>query len=761
MDIKTKQSALTKYHIDPDTKKPITVPVIEKQQVHPLKNLIQMVGEVKKNKKIQIIDRDMIPVNKPEKITQPYHYYVDYEQNLIHFHPDVAGQTIEYKYDDMGVTVISANKIFTKQDNYGNVVELLEDIIESGREAIDVMITIGGVAVIMKKLEDYIEEGCEVCEKIQADIQQAKDEVLNVRGNKEVIIRTSDWIANIDVYEKEISHDLNSENLHITAKNSDNKEAVTIGYKILSKSKVLLKSDEAINMSVVLSASYYHATQTVSDNIAEEVIKARKGESGLDVKITKIDEEMDMFAREIMDLEEDSNINTTNITNITNSLNSFQSEVNTKIENLKDETYYKINSLYYVRNCEELISALNTAKTKPSKIYILNDIELTNIAFIPSNTHVEGLGSVTITVSDSLNAGFINYTTNNPSGYDGSENITIKNITFDALNRSSGLTLVGFGHAKNITIENCNFKNLHMWHMIELNACLNAQILGCDFTNYGTIGENATEVIQLDSMISASQFPWFGSYDGVGNRNVLIDSCYFKNVGNKCIGGHSFKQGSIQRNITISNCEFDTVQTAIEINDFENLKITNNNAYSCHTFFFSKCVNNACVGLTITNNNVSGAGHLSTNLGDIRFVTINPDGSLNNLNYYNVTIANNIIKDIPSHGIGITANNVTIANNKFNYVHKNGIYFYGGNMCSIIGNTFSDCGLENNSRYAIVVGNNAIGSVRVTISNNCVSNFRGIKIFGYSNVVIVTNNCVPVISSDLTSGYTEANNILS
>lgn len=289
IDFKRKQSVLTKYHIDPDTKKPITIPVTEKQQIHPLKNLIQMVGEVKKNKKIQIIDRDMIPVNKAEKITQPYHYYVDYEQNLIHFHPDIAGQTVEYKYEDMGVTVISANKIFTKQDAKGNVVELLEDIIEYGREAIDVMTTIGGVAIIMKRLEDDIKEGYKVSDKIQADIQQAKDEILNVRGNREIIIQASQWKLNANVYEKEIIHDLNSENLHVTAKNSDTKEAVTIGYKILDKTRILLKGDEPINMSIILSASYYHATQTISDNIAEEVVKARKGEADLKTKIDTIE----------------------------------------------------------------------------------------------------------------------------------------------------------------------------------------------------------------------------------------------------------------------------------------------------------------------------------------------------------------------------------------------------------------------------------------------------------------------------------------
>ena len=52
-------------------------------------------------------------------------------------------------------------------------------------------------------------------------------------------------------------------------------------------------------MSVILSASYYHATQTISDDIAEEVVKARKGEASLDVKITKIDEQLEQNVQQI------------------------------------------------------------------------------------------------------------------------------------------------------------------------------------------------------------------------------------------------------------------------------------------------------------------------------------------------------------------------------------------------------------------------------------------------------------------------------
>lgn len=392
MDIKTKQSVLTKYHIDPDTKKPITVPVIEKQQVHPLKNLIQMVGEVKKNKKIQIIDRDMIPVNKPEKITQPYHYYVDYEQNLIHFHPAISGQTVEYKYEDMGVTVISANKIFTKQDEKGNVIELLEDIIMLGREAIDVMETIGGVAIVMKRLEDDIKEGYEVSDKIQADIQQAKDEILSVRGNKEVIIKSSDWTLNVDVYEKEITHDLNSENLHVTAKNSDTKEAVTIGYKILDKTRILLKSDEAINMSIVLSASYYHATQTISDNIAEEVVKARKGEVDLKTKIDSIEEQLDNIAKQEYVTYEMFGAIGDGIANDYVAIKDTHNYANLYNKKVKG-TYGKV---YYIENIVE--SVLIDTDTDFSNSTFLLDEKSSNPLFISYDEEIEGLTNINLII---------------------------------------------------------------------------------------------------------------------------------------------------------------------------------------------------------------------------------------------------------------------------------------------------------------------------------------------------------------------------
>ena len=88
--------------------------------------------------------------------------------------------------------------------------------------------------------------------------------------------------------EKEIIHDLNSENVHVSFKNADTKEGATMGYKIINKTRILLKSDEAINLSVTLSASYYKPL--INTDVDEgEIVGAREGKASLrDNMIRKI-----------------------------------------------------------------------------------------------------------------------------------------------------------------------------------------------------------------------------------------------------------------------------------------------------------------------------------------------------------------------------------------------------------------------------------------------------------------------------------------
>lgn len=313
-----------KYNLD-EYGNPISIKVDKEEKQVSVHGTIQLEYVPDEYNRVIILNENntqMTEVFNRDEI-MPNTYYIDYNNGVAYLDKSQFGKTKIYNYYKKGIQLIGCSRIYDEHDVTGkHVVLTLQEIIDAGREALRFLLDIGDAKKVIELLESLIAEGnltitnlenkkneCiqaidnaisqatqdknEIVEEIQENIQEALDSVINVAGNKEVIIKSSQWALNGDVYEKEITHDLNSENLHVTAKNSDTKEAVTIGYKILDKTRILLKSDEAIPLSVILSASYYHATQTISDDIAEEVVKARKGEASLDVKITKIDEQLD------------------------------------------------------------------------------------------------------------------------------------------------------------------------------------------------------------------------------------------------------------------------------------------------------------------------------------------------------------------------------------------------------------------------------------------------------------------------------------
>lgn len=154
-------------------------------------------------------------------------------------------------------------------------------------EANDINTELSGVVsrgeILHPQLSQTVTDAEFMKTELDQSITNAQDDIATIKatGNAEIIVLSSEWTLNGDIYEKELTHDLNSENLHITCKNRDTKEAMTIGYKILNKTRILLKSDVAENVSIVLSGAYYKATMTISDNIAEETVKAREGKTDL------------------------------------------------------------------------------------------------------------------------------------------------------------------------------------------------------------------------------------------------------------------------------------------------------------------------------------------------------------------------------------------------------------------------------------------------------------------------------------------------
>ena len=233
-----------------------------------------------------------------------HEFKVDYSQGVVYFHPKATGKTVVVEYYGIGYELISASRIFTKYDKYGNVIETLEDVIDSvykikptldriskSEELIDqIHSDLDKAEIIMPQLNELVTESERVKEELDEVINAAQDDINTIKaaGNTEVLINVDEWVLNGTMYEKEITHDLNSENVHVSFKNADTKEGATIGYKIIDKTRILLKSDEAINLSVTLSASYYKPL--INTDVDEgEIVGAREGKASLrDNMIRKI-----------------------------------------------------------------------------------------------------------------------------------------------------------------------------------------------------------------------------------------------------------------------------------------------------------------------------------------------------------------------------------------------------------------------------------------------------------------------------------------
>lgn len=290
---------ITKRNTDSESN-PISVSLIETRQIFDgafivLKQVPDELYRVNVQGYTEVFDVERLKVHE---------FKVDYSQGIVYFHPKATGKTVVVEYYGVGYELISASRIFTKYDKYGNVIETLEDVIDSvyrikptldriskSEELIEqIHSDLDKAEIIMPNLNELSVEGERIKEELNEAITEAQDDInkIEATGNAEMLVNANEWHFNVNVYEKEITHDLNSENIHVSFKNADTKEGVTMGYKIIDKTRILLKSDEAINLSATLSASYYKPL--ITTNVDEgEIVGAREGKANLrDNMIRKI-----------------------------------------------------------------------------------------------------------------------------------------------------------------------------------------------------------------------------------------------------------------------------------------------------------------------------------------------------------------------------------------------------------------------------------------------------------------------------------------
>ena len=122
-------------------------------------------------------------------------------------------------------------------------------------------------------------------------------EVVQATGNEVVNISEGDWVYNSTnkMYEYTINHTMNSKDLIIDCYNLATGDFVLCGGKIVNNDSVLIKSETNIDLKVVLNARYYKATLTISDDIAREVVEARKTYGTVGERLDNFDSQLDNF----------------------------------------------------------------------------------------------------------------------------------------------------------------------------------------------------------------------------------------------------------------------------------------------------------------------------------------------------------------------------------------------------------------------------------------------------------------------------------
>lgn len=228
--------------------------------------------------------------------------------------------------------------------------------------------------------------------------------------------------------------------------------------------------------------------------------------------------------------------------------------------------------------------------------------KISNTLYVSSNTHIKLQDGVvlkketTTGVSEMPAASsmfqFINADKAQKKGaygkHNGEKNISITGSGTAVIDLGyadmAGKDVIGIimGHNQNITLKNVTFKNMRYGHMIEMDSCKNVTIKNCTFTGFKPSGKSNKEAINLDTPDknrSGFKSIW-SKMDGTPNENVKITDCTFKNL-EAGIGTHRYTGDKYHTGVTIKNCKFEKVETAIRVLNWKNAVITKNSFKNC------------------------------------------------------------------------------------------------------------------------------------------------------------------------------------
>lgn len=233
-------------------------------------------------------------------------------------------------------------------------------------------------------------------------------------------------------------------------------------------------------------------------------------------------------------------------------------------------------------------TALDTVKTTGGIIYFpLGTYLLKSSILFYSNQTLWFENGAKLLQGAAINNLLMSYCGSSVTGYNGTHDCLIYGATFDGGSYTTNNTLVGIIHAKNITFENCTFKNAYgTWHNLEINSTYNCKVLNCDFEGSRKTSETGC-MIQIDAINNSATWPWDGNRGSIDNTiSKYIEICgtiFHNDTVSPAVGNHSTATDSF---ISIHDNVFDGLtgsRGAINFQSADNVDIYDNTFNGCTT----------------------------------------------------------------------------------------------------------------------------------------------------------------------------------
>ncbi|WP_277233239.1 right-handed parallel beta-helix repeat-containing protein [Romboutsia timonensis] len=460
--------------------------------------------------------------------------------------------------------------------------------------------------------------------------------------------------------------------------------------KTVLKAEHLRKIEKGITDIISENDAIYKDEDTRKSNEKQRQEEHSRKMNEVSEVVSDIQKDYDSLQRVIIDENASANLQ--------NQINS----VNSQLEHIQNEKAYFVKKVDNTSNCTQYLnSEFKKAKAnKNTTVYIESGTYyIKNLSFV-SGIHYIGIGDVIFKSHESC----LSSNWDCASISENVNDIQITNITFDGNKEQvpgdgfQGVCCLRFGESRNITVNNCKFKN---------NYYLSSFFRGCSFVNVHDNEFYDSDVAVL-FMASAS-------------NNVKVYNNYI--------------EGGTSEGISVYDVDNEEYHCNFKI--YNNTIIGKDNGQSI-------CLKH-CKDVSVLNNNIQNAG---TGIGILK--------ELNATNYSeNIIISNNTITGTTFSAIeALVGKNIIVSNNLIQETNQHGVLFEDSENISISNNYFKNCNIEMDNGYVIRIGK----TNKVNIMGNSIENTKDLDYFIHLDNTTdcrITNN----IASPYTTKFISQNSL--